>query len=207
MALSPATSVPLSQSAADALYIPKSLADAKGDLIAATAADTLARLAVGADGKFLSASSGETTGLAWADGGGSFAMQSYSPTLGASVTPPTLGVGGAATGRWVDFGTVAIVMFKFSFGSSGTNAGSGTYQPSLPFTVGANQIALLGGLGLCEDSSANDDFVMTCYGIAGSAFAQAYSAQTVSAGLVTHAYPFAWAASDTFAGCLVVETA
>lgn len=43
--------------------IPKSLVDAKGDLITATADDTPARLAVGADGKWLGASSGASTGL------------------------------------------------------------------------------------------------------------------------------------------------
>ena len=41
------------------------IVDAKGDLIAGTAADTVARLAVGANGKVLEAASGETTGLKW----------------------------------------------------------------------------------------------------------------------------------------------
>lgn len=46
-----------------------SLADAKGDLIAATAADTWARLAVGADGDVLTADSAAATGVAWAAAG------------------------------------------------------------------------------------------------------------------------------------------
>lgn len=45
----------------------KSIVDAKGDLIAGTAADTVARLAVGADGEFLRAASGEATGLEYYD--------------------------------------------------------------------------------------------------------------------------------------------
>ena len=40
--------------------------DAKADLLTATAADTPARLAVGADGTVLTAASGEATGLQWA---------------------------------------------------------------------------------------------------------------------------------------------
>jgi hypothetical protein len=40
--------------------------DAKGDLIVGTAADTAARLAVGTDGHFLTAASGEATGLIYA---------------------------------------------------------------------------------------------------------------------------------------------
>jgi hypothetical protein len=41
------------------------LADAKGDLLTASAADTPARLAVGTNGQYLKAASGETTGLIW----------------------------------------------------------------------------------------------------------------------------------------------
>jgi hypothetical protein len=39
--------------------------DAKGDIIAATAADTASRLAVGANGTVLTAASGQATGLQW----------------------------------------------------------------------------------------------------------------------------------------------
>lgn len=45
--------------------IPASIFDAKGDLIAASGADTAARLPVGANGTVLTAASGETTGLQW----------------------------------------------------------------------------------------------------------------------------------------------
>jgi hypothetical protein len=46
--------------------IAKTIVDAKGDLIGATAADTPARLAVGANGTVLTADSAEATGLKWA---------------------------------------------------------------------------------------------------------------------------------------------
>lgn len=45
--------------------IPKSIVDAKGDLVAATAADTVSRLGVGANGTVLTADSAEATGLKW----------------------------------------------------------------------------------------------------------------------------------------------
>jgi len=51
---------------ADASGIPATILDAKGDLIAATAADTAARLAVGTNGQVLTADSAEATGLKWA---------------------------------------------------------------------------------------------------------------------------------------------
>lgn len=52
--------------------IQPTILDAKGDLIVATAADTPARLAVGANGTVLTADSAEATGMKWAavTGGG-----------------------------------------------------------------------------------------------------------------------------------------
>ena len=49
-----------------AAVIAPTIVDAKGDLIAATAADTPARLAVGTNGQVLTADSTAATGLAWA---------------------------------------------------------------------------------------------------------------------------------------------
>jgi hypothetical protein len=56
--------------AASGAGIPATIVDAKGDLIAATAADTVARLAVGSNGQVLTADSAEATGLKWAAAGG-----------------------------------------------------------------------------------------------------------------------------------------
>jgi len=52
--------------------IAKSIVDAKGDLIAATAADTVSRLGIGANGTVLTADSAEATGMKWAASGSSF---------------------------------------------------------------------------------------------------------------------------------------
>lgn len=52
--------------ATDASGIPATIFDAKGDLIAASAADTAARLAVGTNGQVLTADSTAATGLKWA---------------------------------------------------------------------------------------------------------------------------------------------
>jgi len=48
----------------------QTLADAKGDLIAASGPDVWSRLPAGADGKFLKANSAAALGLEWADAGG-----------------------------------------------------------------------------------------------------------------------------------------
>jgi hypothetical protein len=49
-----------------ATMVPKTIVDAKGDIIAATAADTVSRLAVGTNGQTLVADSTAATGLKWA---------------------------------------------------------------------------------------------------------------------------------------------
>lgn len=51
---------------ADASGIPATIFDAKGDLIAATAADTADRLAIGTNGHVLTADSTASTGMKWA---------------------------------------------------------------------------------------------------------------------------------------------
>jgi hypothetical protein len=54
----------------DSNAIQNAIVDAKGDIIAATAADTPARLAVGTNGQVLTADSTTATGLKWATAGG-----------------------------------------------------------------------------------------------------------------------------------------
>lgn len=69
--------------------ISPTIVDAKGDLIAATAADTVARLAVGANNTVLTADSSTSTGLKWATptSGGMTLINTGGTTLsGASVT-------------------------------------------------------------------------------------------------------------------------
>jgi len=67
--------------------IAKTIVDAKGDLIAATAADTVARLAVGANNTVLTADSTAATGIKWAtvSGGGLTSIASGSLS-GSSVS-------------------------------------------------------------------------------------------------------------------------
>ena len=64
----------------DVNAIQNAIVDAKGDLIGATAADTPARLAVGANGTVLTADSGETTGLKWATPASGKVLQVVSTT-------------------------------------------------------------------------------------------------------------------------------
>ena len=69
--------------------IAKTIVDAKGDIIAATAADTVARLAVGSNDQVLTADSSTATGLKWATAGGGITLiseQTASASTGIDFT-------------------------------------------------------------------------------------------------------------------------
>jgi hypothetical protein len=82
--------------------VPASIVDAKGDLIAGTAADTAARLAVGTNGQVLTADSTASTGLKWATpagGGGKVlqVVQGTSTTQASSTTTSFVNTGLSVT--------------------------------------------------------------------------------------------------------------
>ena len=66
--------------------IAKTIVDAKGDIIAATAADTVSRLAVGANNTVLTADSTTATGLKWAAPVGGKVLQVVNATYSTQVS-------------------------------------------------------------------------------------------------------------------------
>jgi hypothetical protein len=105
----------------DANAIQNTIVDAKGDLIAATANDTPARLAVGSNDAVLAAASGEATGLKWLN-----TWTAFTPT----VSGITIG-NGTLVGRYLRVGKMVSVYVQFTLGSTSA-MGSGNYI-SLPF--------------------------------------------------------------------------
>jgi len=77
----------------DANAIQNAIVDAKGDLIAATAADTPARLAVGTNGQVLTADSTAATGLAWATPASSSPLTTKGDLYTYSTTNARLAIG------------------------------------------------------------------------------------------------------------------
>jgi hypothetical protein len=74
----------------DANAIQNTIVDAKGDLIAATAADTPARLAVGTNGQILTADSTAATGLKWATAAASGGLTFITKSTASAVSSHTI---------------------------------------------------------------------------------------------------------------------
>ncbi len=91
--------------------IAKTIVDAKGDIIAATAADTVARLAVGANDTVLTADSSTATGLKWAapSSGG---LTLLSTTTLSSTSTTISGISGSYTN---------LMFFVYGVNLSGSN--------------------------------------------------------------------------------------
>jgi len=98
----------------DANAIQNAIVDAKGDLIAATAADTPARLAVGTNGQVLTADSTAATGLAWAAapaGASTLAQVATGSFSGTSVTISSLS----------SYDTIILAMTGVTWGTGASN--------------------------------------------------------------------------------------
>jgi hypothetical protein len=96
----------------DSNAIQNSIVDAKGDIIAATANDTPARLAVGANNTVLTADSSTATGLKWA-----------TPSAGSSFSGALIA---RATGQSINNTTFTAISFETEFFDSGTYWSSGS---------------------------------------------------------------------------------
>jgi hypothetical protein len=136
--------------------------------------------------------------------------RAYTPVLTASTTDPTLGSGATRKGRWIRLGNLIIYTFYIQFGTSGTNAGSGTYRVSLPtpyhlglytstqWALGSIKLNESGAGGFTavaqpRSTTENTDVTMFTSGSAGAA--------------VTASVPWAWAASDAISGTLTYMAA
>lgn len=129
----------------------------------------------------------------------------YTSTLTAVTTNPTLGTGGSANGRYTLFGgKFCVVHGTVAFGTSGTNAGSGQYLIALPF---ASSSAITGGVpsvgsGLirCAGSTA----IVNFFASSGSS---TMAAITVAGGNMASGAPGAWTANDYISYTMTYEIA
>ena len=145
------------------------------------------------------------------------AYDSSTPTLTATVTSPTLGSGSSATGYYKRLGRWVRGKAVITFGSSGTNAGSGDYGLLLPVQP-ANKIQPI-GIGFAYDNSDQYRFVVATAAVIPVLFAASTSkalllqSNVAGEGIanghnpIGAAVPFAWEANDQLAITFEYEAA
>jgi hypothetical protein len=186
----------------DANAIQNSIVDAKGDLIAATANDTPARLAVGANGTMLVANSAESTGLKWTTATDQYPWQTWSPTY----SNLTIG-NGTVTARYQQIGKTVNVFWRLVFGS--TTTFTAYPQIGLP-VVNSSQTKFFTGAGYFEDAGITA-YTGVCY-VEGSNRFQVLLSKTngtysESQFLTSTSVPFTWGTSDEMAAFFSYEAA
>lgn len=137
------------------------------------------------------------------------AFTSYTPTLTASTTNPTLGTGSAAAGYYKRVGRMVFGYCEITFGSSGAAAGSGYYGILMPVEP-VNRTQPI-GVGFAVDSSDNSRAIAATASFAPSLWATstkkavivitnpAGSGFLTSANPVGAAAPWTWSNSDSIA--------
>ena len=168
----------------DSNAIQNTIVDAKGDLIGATAADTPARLAVGANDTVLIADSAETTGMRW--GGG---WTTWTPTLANF----TLG-NGTVTARYQQIGKTVNFSVKVILGS--TSSVTGAVGVSLPANNAQNGHlfnTFIGDVGVGNYNGLAESFDNYVYvrAILTNSTYSSFSA-------ISSTVPFTWTTNDYF---------
>jgi hypothetical protein len=112
----------------DTNAIQNAIVDAKGDLIAASAADTPARLGVGANGTVLTADSAEATGLKWATpAGGGKILQVVTATYSTSTTTTSTSYSDTGLTVTITPSSSSSKIMVFSTASAKGGTGDGLY--------------------------------------------------------------------------------
>jgi hypothetical protein len=172
--------------------------DAKGDLLAGTAADTVGRLAVGVDTAYLRPDSTTSTGLKWDND----AWTSYTPTF------TNLTVGNSTLNfKYKQIGKTVIVRATFTLGSTGSMGTNPTFTlPVTSTSYGTN--SQLGDFYV-EDAAIVGYMGRFMYGSTTSASMQIYNSSTtyLSFSGVSATVPFTWGTGDFFTGQFFYEAA
>jgi hypothetical protein len=139
--------------------IPKSLVDAKADIITATADNTPARLAVGANNTVLTADSSTSTGLKWATpAAGGKVLQVVQVTTSTTVinSTTTYADTGLTASITPSSSTSKVLVMVHQMGCRRT-AASSTNSLIISLFRGASNIALVAGDGLYTATSLQQD--------------------------------------------------
>jgi hypothetical protein len=172
--------------------------DAKGDLVAGTAADTFSRLAVGSNDLILTAASGEATGLKW-----SGAWTTYTPTW----TNLTVG-NGTLTARYCQIGKIVMGYISFTMGST-SSMGTAPYF-TLPVTAFSSTGNIpLGNFYMEDVGVQGGNGVIASRNTTTAQIVAIFASGTYIGGnaSISATIPFTWGTSDFFNGYFIYEAA
>jgi hypothetical protein len=186
----------------DANAIQNAIVDAKGDLIAATANDTPARLAVGANDTMLVGDSTAATGLSYKSATTLYPWTAYTPTTSGF----TVG-NGSLVARYAQIGKTVHLRITFTLGS--TSAVSAAPRFTLPVNVSSVTYIVAGS------GSFGDFGVGTYTALPVIEFAnQIYCALSNTTGTfasesaaISSTVPFTWTTNDSVAINMTYEAA
>lgn len=122
---------------------------------------------------------------------------SFTPTLTAATTSPTLGTGSSQSGGWTRAGKTVEGRAEIVFGTSGVAAGSGLYTLLLPTAALAADVAsgAVVGSGVFFDSSAGRFYL---YALVLQSSTTARLIEASAGTFISNASPVIPAASDQF---------
>lgn len=134
---------------------------------------------------------------------------SHVPTLTATGTNPTIGTGPTLLCRWTKEGTLATVAYYVAFGTSGSAAGTGTYEldlppecPAAPSWFGAQEFIAGNGIAIDDSTGTRKAVAVSIVG----ATTIRLEADGLT-GAVTESNLIAWGDSDVvLSGVITYET-
>ena len=141
---------------ASGLLVPKSLVDAKGDLLVGTADNTVARLAVGTDGQVLTADSASAGGVKWA--AASAASISDTAYGGSWDGVTTIAPSKNAVYDQMELRALKSVFAYKSGDTTRTNTTTETADPDLVLALAANKTYQISGFLIVSAASTTPDF-------------------------------------------------
>jgi hypothetical protein len=128
--------------------------------------------------------------------------RSFTPTLTATTTNPTIGTGSTRNG-WYSIGPGPTCTYSFfvRMGTSGFAAGSGSYKISLPITAADANLGAFPAHGVCllNDNSAGASSDGTCWIPAGDLSNLQF---ITGSNTVNNTTPWGWANSDYITGSI-----
>jgi hypothetical protein len=173
----------------DSNAIQNAIVDAKGDLIGATAADTPARLAVGANGTMLVANSAESTGLKWTTATDQFPWQTWSP----SYTRLTIG-NGTVVARYQQIGKTVNFFWRLVWGS--TTSVVNYPVISVPVNAAYANDFNCGPVTLLDSGTNSYSGLVQCNGTGFVPYSLFLTGSNQTSGVITDAAPFTHTTGD-----------